>query len=66
MLEPVFTCQITCDVCGRQDTITSRTAQQVDAEIGRLGWTRFGPSGADLCHKCHGASPNTIVQVRKP
>lgn len=66
MLEPMFTVAIECDVCHRRDAITLRTAQQVDDELDRLGWVRFGPSGSDLCYKCHGASPNTIIQVRKP
>ncbi len=63
--EPVFHCKITCDVCGATETITG-FADQVDRLAEAHGWVRFAPTGSDLCRKCKGASPNTIIQVRKP
>lgn len=59
-------CTITCDCCGRRDHFRAPTAEQLDAIIERLGWTRFAPTGSDLCRKCKGSSPNTVIQVRKP
>jgi hypothetical protein len=63
---PRFNCTITCDCCGARNHYSAAFSDQVDRMIERDGWMRFGPSGSDLCHKCKGASPNTIIQVRKP
>lgn len=60
------TCKITCDCCGAQSLFSASSEDQLDALIFAQGWVRFGPSGSDLCHKCKGASPNTIIQVRTP
>jgi hypothetical protein len=65
-MEPSFHCTITCDVCLTRGNYRAPTAEQVDALIARDGWTRFAPTGSDLCKKCKGSSPNTIIQVRKP
>jgi hypothetical protein len=61
-----YACTITCDVCGAVGHYRSHSGEGVDALLEQDGWKRFGPSGQDLCHKCTGASPNTIIQVRKP
>lgn len=59
-------CHIKCDVRGYNEDLHSRTSEDaLDERIPVRGWKRFGPSGSDLCHKCAGGSPNTIVQVRK-
>lgn len=57
-------CTVTCDVCRASETFRAADEEALDLLIAAHGWTRFGPSGQDLCHKCPGASPNTIIQVR--
>lgn len=70
MSVPAFTpqrfvrCTVTCDVCSSSESFSAVDEVALDLMIAEHGWTRFGPSGQDLCHKCHGASPNTILQVR--
>lgn len=59
-------CTITCDNCGRRNHYRAPTGEQLDGLIEKEGWVRFAPTGSDLCYKCKGSSPNTIIQVRKP
>ncbi len=56
---------LTCDVCAARQSLSAPTMDEVDALAARYGWVRFGPSGSDLCFKCKGASPNTIVRISK-
>ncbi len=64
----VVTCAVTCDSCGATETVTAGYGgiERAEALLKAHGWVRFGPSGTDLCHKCRGASPNTLVVVHKP
>jgi|HubBroStandDraft_4_1064222.scaffolds.fasta_scaffold01644_3 hypothetical protein len=63
--EPRFSCKIKCDSCETIEEFSARSAEALDSLIDEHGWQRFSP-GVDLCHKCKGGSPNTIIQVRKP
>jgi hypothetical protein len=61
----LFRCVVQCDVCGEREIFVAGSAEALDEKITSHNWKRFGPSGSDLCWQCQGASPNTIIVVKR-
>jgi hypothetical protein len=60
-----FGLTITCDSCGFRESFAGPSTEELEEKIAAHNWKRFGPSGSDLCWQCKGASPNTIIQVKR-